>query len=201
MILTLGDSFTYGDELPDRMRQAWPALLGVHLDQPVTNLGWPGTCNDSIVRKLLTHTSQHKYDLVVIGWTTPNRFEVWNDRISGPDTVMPDSKLPWATDYYRYSYNTQYAWERWINQVVLVQEYLISRKQPYLFIMVAGDLEYQDHSQHNTVCQLVRPDCFVGWPDTGMIELTRGCPRGPGGHPLEQGHVKIADEIAKYIRN
>lgn len=202
MILALGDSFTYGDELSNR-QQAWPYLLGQRLNEPVQNLGEPGTCNDSIVRKLVSQLGQRQYSLVVIGWTDPGRFEAWNELAEQPVSIMPASQtgLPWVDDYYRYSYNDQYAWERWLQQVVLVQEYLTAKNQPYLFISVAGSLAYADRSKHAPeLCQSVRADQFVGWPLTGMIELSKGCTLGPGGHPLEEGHERIANEIAKYIR-
>lgn len=202
MILTLGDSFTYGEELTDR-QQAWPYLLGQLLNEPVKNLGESGTCNDSIVRKLLEQTAKQQYSLVVIGWTDRSRFEAWSEVINAPTTIMPasDAKLPWTQDYYRYSYNDQYAWRRWIQQVILAQEYLTARNQPYLFISVAGNHDYFEYSKNITkLCQLVRQDRFVGWPNLGMIELAKGCQLGPGGHPLEEGHERIANEIAKYIR-
>lgn len=204
MILTLGDSFTYGSELADR-EQAWPYLTGRMLEQPVENLGEPGSCNASMVRKLLAHTSQRRYSLVVVAWTDPNRFEVWSELAKRPITIMPESQagLPWTSDYYRYSYDPQWAWQRWIDQVVLVQEYLTAKNQPYLFISVAGHKASDKCSFPITtsIYQRIRTDRFVGWPGHGMIELTRDCPRGPGGHPLEQGHARIANEIAKHIRH
>jgi len=203
MILTLGDSFTAGEELADRL-QAWPYLVGQQLDLPVQNLGESGSCNDSMIRKLVAQTSERDYSLVVIGWTDPNRFEVWSELAKKPVTVMQDSQagLPWTSDYYRYSYNSQWAWQRWIQQVLLAQEYLTAKNQPYLFISVAGQLDYNNCSQPiQSLCQLIRTDRFVAWPGQGMIELAGDCPRGPGGHPLEQGHTRIANEIAKYIRN
>jgi hypothetical protein len=202
MILTLGDSFTQGEELTDR-QQAWPYLLGQLLSEPVQNLGESGSCNDSMVRKLLEQTADRRYSLVVVGWTDPVRFEAWSEIINAPTTIMPASlaKLPWTTDYYRYSYNDQYAWLRWIQQVVLLQEYLTARDQPYLFISVAGSQHYCEYSTNIIkLCELVRKDRFVGWPDRGMIEITKGCELGPGGHPLVQGHERIVNEIAKYIR-
>ena len=204
MILTLGDSFTYGDELTDRARQAWPYILGQLLDQPVQNLGESGSCNASMVRKLLATTSEYNYDLVVVAWTDPNRFEAWHEPLQRPVTVMIDSQagLSWTDDYYRQSYDPQWAWERWIDQVILAQEYLTQRRQPYLFIRVAGQLDYDVRCQNiKHLCELVRADRFVGWPSQGMIEIAAEAERGPGGHPLAQGHERIANEIAKYIRN
>jgi hypothetical protein len=139
-----------------------------------------------------------------MAWTDPNRFEVWHELKQHPVTVMADLPLglPWTHDYYRYSYNRQYAWERWVEQVILVQEYLVQQKQPYLFVTVAGTPDYDDRSQPiNNVCQLVRAERFVGWPYRGMIEIAADAPRGPHGHPLELGHERIANEIETYIRH
>jgi hypothetical protein len=203
MILTLGCSFTAGEEL-DNVDQAWPSLIGQRLGQPVENLGESGSCNASMVRKLLAHTSHCAYDLVVIGWTDPNRFEAWHEQQHRPVTIMIDSQagLAWTDDYYRYSYNPQWAWERWIDQVVLAQEYLTARNQPYLFVSVAGTPDYNDRSQQIAhVCQLIRADRFVGWPARGMIQIAADAEQGPGGHPLARGHERIANEIISYIRN
>ena len=203
MILTLGCSFTHGDELTDREGQAWPYLVGRWLDQTVLNLGQSGSCNASMVRKLLAQTSQTCYDLVIIGWTDPNRFEVWHELEQRPVTVMANSSanLGWTSDYYRASYNRQYSWERWVEQTVLVQEYLTARGQPYLFVSVAGTPDYADRSRAIPgVCELVQADRFVGWPLRGMIEMAADAPRGPYGHPLELGHQRIADEIVQYLR-
>jgi len=32
-----------------------------------------------------------------------------------------------------------------------------------------------------------------------LVEWSYGTPHGPGGHPLEQGHQRIADELSKHI--
>ena len=46
MILTVGDSFTYGAELEDRHRDSWPVVLGRKLDQGVYSLAVPAGSND-----------------------------------------------------------------------------------------------------------------------------------------------------------
>ena len=49
MLVTVGDSFTYGTELADTSL-AWPYQLGLILNMPVINLPQPGASNDFIVR-------------------------------------------------------------------------------------------------------------------------------------------------------
>ena len=47
-LLTVGDSFTYGEELSD-LNNAWPCLLGKQLGWSVTNLGQPASGNTRMV--------------------------------------------------------------------------------------------------------------------------------------------------------
>ena len=54
---------------------------------------------------------------------------------------------------------------------------------------------------HDRLAEQIHAEMFIGWDKFGMIELTKGCAPGPGGHPMEKGHERIADEIAKHIGN
>ena len=54
---------------------------------------------------------------------------------------------------------------------------------------------------HDQLAAQIDKEMFLGWGEFGMVELTKGCAYGPGRHPLAKGHERIADEIAKYIRN
>ena len=42
---------------------------------------------------------------------------------------------------------------------------------------------------------------FLGFNESGMMEWTYGCPQGPGGHFLEQGHQIVANRIYEHIRH
>ena len=204
MILTVGDSFTFGEELSDIDNQCWPTLLADRFKRPVLNLGKSGACNDSMIRNVIDRTSRRLYDLVIVGWTDIERFEAWSERSQMPVSIMFESLsgLPWVDDYYKYSYNHDFAFERWIRQILLLQQYLKSIDQPYLFINVAGQLDYEKNIKNITsLAEKIDVSRFIGWPARGMIEITSGCPKGPGGHPLEQGHERIANEITTHIRN
>ncbi len=78
-LLTIGDSFTHGDELSD-VYQAWPYRLSDKLGYEVHNLGQSGCSNASILRRTLEELATNHYDLVIIGWTYPGRIE-WKDDI------------------------------------------------------------------------------------------------------------------------
>ena len=42
---------------------------------------------------------------------------------------------------------------------------------------------------------------WFGHENDGMVEWMGDCPKGPGGHPLELGHQRIAKKINEHIRN
>lgn len=198
MILTIGDSFTRGEELQD-MSRAWPHLLG----QPVTNFGESGSSNDTMVRKAIDATLTHQWSCVIVAWTHPSRFECWNEKIHQPITIMPESAsgLPWCDDYYRYSYNESYAFKKWIQQILLLQSWFKQRMQEYLFVSVNGLDQFQSSLVSKELMDAVDQSRYVGWPGRGFIQIADDAPRGSGGHPLELGHERIANEIRKHIGN
>jgi lysophospholipase L1-like esterase len=200
MILTAGDSFTYGDELTDRVNSAWPYRLANMLSSAVLNLGESGASNDTIVRLILEQTCQHRFELVVVAWTNPERFEAWSELCQRPISIMHNSQagLPWTDDYYRYSYNSEYSYQLWFHQVLLLQQYLNSINQPYLFVNVAG--LYDQHTKNSVIARHIDHIRYPGWPTQGILEWTQDLARGPDGHPLEAGHQRIADKIYEYIR-
>jgi hypothetical protein len=55
--------------------------------------------------------------------------------------------------------------------------------------------------QHDKLENQINTTNFVGWGEFGMSELTARLPKGPGLHPLEQGHEKIAQTIYEHTRN
>ena len=117
---------------------------------------------------------------------------------------MPDSKagLPWTVDYYRYSHNDQFCYLRWFNQILVMQGYLKSICQPYLFINIDSTTTFFNKYKTNFeyIWQHYDIKNYIGWPHQGMIQLAGDCPLGPGGHPLALGHERIAHEITTYLR-
>lgn len=202
MILTVGDSFTYGDELSNR-DQAWPYLLG----RPVLNQGHPGSSNDRIFRVAVEETARTRFDLVIVAWAFPNRKEVFQQRgaNSGPRCINYNQteELPWIQDYYRYSYDQDFAFRQWFVQILALQGYLKSQQQPYVFCNVTPlAQDYQKYmTYHDHVLNQIDPNHYVGWPLSGMLEWAKNTPCGPRGHFLEQGHKQVAEKINEHIGN
>lgn len=200
MILTIGDSFTYGDELESRETQAWPYVLGNMANWSVTNIGKSNGSNDMMFRVAVEETAKKRYNAVVVAWSDPSRFEtIVNGNIESVSAVNPS--LDWIEDSYKYSYDDEYAHRKWYVQVLALQEYFKSIRQPYLFVTVsAGSPNYTFYrSKFNSIISKIDFKYFPGWPFNGMLSWQGQAPKGPGGHPLAAGHQAIAEKIYRYL--
>lgn len=207
-VLTLGCSFTYGEEL-SRVDNAWPYLLARTNNWTLTNLAKSGASNDRNIR-LLFNELPNQYDLIIFAWTNPDRFEVpYNDRIIdicvNHDLV---TQLPWVLEYYANHSDRFYNYEKWIRTVVMLQSHLEAIKQPYLFVSTFGiqaDLNQDYYNEYmpklKYLTDQVNDKFYIDWPNLGMLDWQGNCPLGPGGHPLEIGHQRIAEHINEHIRN
>ena len=214
-ILALGDSFTYGEELADQ-HMSWPYLLGQRMGHNVVNLAKPAASNDSIIRRLMEHmiAQQAPTDLVVIGWTMLGRQEFADD--VGYYSIWPgysgnlfqqDGSV-WRQDlvkYFNQYHNRQHYHVRYLEQVILVQNFLKSRNIKYVMMNVLENEYYRRSPMFHWQPYFaeIDKDCFMGFGHSGMVEWTDAakCPRGPNGHFLEQGHELVADKVYEHIRN
>ena len=210
-LLAVGDSFTWGDELEDRS-QAWPSLVAGLLDYEVNNMGLNGASNTSILRITLEELAINHYDQVVIGWSSPGRTE-WKDPGGKPYNVWP-GLIPapgvWATEPWRRNlieyinrhHDSGYLYQMYLTYVISLQSYLQVHNINYRMIDVASTNYYRTAGgkQHDKLEAMIDTKYFIGWKNFGMYELAYDCPRGPGRHPLEQGHIKIATAIHQSLQ-
>ena len=88
-IVSGGDSFTWGNDLPDcnqghASRLSWAAFAAQELGYNYRCLAKPGAGNSAIVRRMLTGLPKldHKDIMVAVMWTFPTRLEVAINRNS-----------------------------------------------------------------------------------------------------------------------
>ena len=77
-LLTVGCSWTYGDELENIQEHRFSSILGRKLGADVVNLAKNGYSNHAIARIFL-ETDISEYDLVLVQMTHPSRTE-WYDK-------------------------------------------------------------------------------------------------------------------------
>ena len=209
-ILAVGCSFTAGAELSTPAESAWPMLVGKLNNRAVKNLGMGGASNDRTFRLVVEETAQQRFDLVMVQWTEPSRMEIWNNRIRLPMDVNIGSlhskmfEMSWLDTYYQNHYDDLHAHKKWAAQILSLQGYLKSIDQPYVMVSLNGLDQQLYTGAWNSVQYLwdgVDTTHYPGWPFEGIYMWQGDCPRGPGGHPMELGHERIAEKINEHIRN
>lgn len=185
MILVNGDSFTTGEE----STISWPSLI------PNTiNIAQGGASNDYICRTTVSYIENRTniVDAVIIAWTSPNRIEI------GSKHLTPTSQRKYG-NIVNEVYNDWSDWwseNKFISQVKMMAAYLRMNNIPFLFISTF-DIQQRDYSNVYNM-----PTEYLGWEEReGIVEWMGDCPKGVGGHPLEQGHIKIALKINEHIGN
>ena len=212
-LLTLGDSFTYGEELNDRTN-GWPHLVAKHIGYDLVNLGEPANNNTGICRQLVEYFANNdtRPDLVIIGWSSPGRMEFSDE--SGNFSAWPNGATrkvfqqfhPWRDDLLQYVnryHNDEYLYVKYLRDIIFAQSFLKAQDVKCLMLTTVANEHYKITcgSKYPQYEKLINTEEFVGWPNHGMAEWTIRCSRGPGGHFLDDGHQNVAEKINEYIRN
>lgn len=213
-ILAIGCSFTYGMELPDcppstfyvgkeASKLAYPALLANNLNAELTNLSLPGGSNSRIFRLAVDESIKEKYDLVICGWTDTSRIDIRHNDQDLPVTSQSrwlDKDFPWIKEYFKNHYDPTHSYQTWITQVIALQNHFKLLNQRYIFTSMLP-MRYPESQKFNHLTNMIDEQYYMGWPNMGMVDWMGDCPKGPGGHPLELGHERIANKIYEHIRN
>jgi hypothetical protein len=212
-ILSVGDSFTYGEELVDQ-QSAWPYRLGDKYHAEVINLGEPAASNDKIVRKTLDYLINNggTIDLVVIGWASPGRSE-FADEFGYYDiwpgyqgTLFIKDGHNWRLNlcgYISKYHNREFYYIKYIQQIILLQSFLNTLGIKYIMLDVLHNDYYKKNIKElrDNYVNLIDKDKFLGFDSKGMCEWAYGCKKGLNGHFLEEGHQIVADKIYDHIRH
>lgn len=220
MIYCIGDSFTFGAELPDikgeptglvHSQLAWPTLLGQHLSRSVTNLGHQGTGNTRVLKRTMDCVFKGDAELIIVAWPSPDRIE-WCDE-EGIYDIWPGRNIRWMpgrrkemVEKATHDYNTEvdhWSYRRWLRNIILLQSFLRSNNQQYIMFQTHLSQRWNELwiNRDQDLIKHIDTTYFIGWPTTGLTEWMGDCPKGPHGHPLELGHQRVAEKVYEHIRN
>jgi lysophospholipase L1-like esterase len=205
-LLTVGDSFTYGDELADNTK-AWPHLLAAKMGAELQNLGRGASGNTRMVRTAVEQINT--YDAIIVAWSHYARmefadrqgiFDVW----PGMNSYHCNANL--RGDVLRYinrAHDPAYLYKQHLLMVILLQRFLSAAGKQYVMLDT-----FENHTTFTRslctderILQQIDTSYYLGWPDTSMACWTQHVPRGIGGHFLEEGHAIVAQRIYDYIRH
>jgi lysophospholipase L1-like esterase len=207
-LLTIGDSFTYGEELLD-INNAWPYILGQRIGYEVTNLGNPASSNDRIVRVLLEYLIENcnHTDLVIIGWSLLGRAEFadelgYYDIWPGAGRYYGDHRNQ-VVKYISTYHSREAYFRKYLQQIILVQEFLKHRNIKYVMLDVLANDYYRKQHQFswNNYENQIDQTNYIDFNKSGMCEWASGTPTGSQGHFLEEGHRIVANRIYEHIRH
>lgn len=210
MIYAIGDSFTYGDELPSQ-DLAWPTILSNKINKEIINKGKPATGNKRMVKRSVDAIINNS-KMVIIGWSDCNRqefaddigtYDIWAGR-NFRAVQMDDPTHRINMIKYMTAYDTpEYYYADWLRQIILIQSLCKLYNVPCVMFIACGahDSHRQYHSKFKKLVNAIDHSMFVSDMFTSVAEWTYGVPHGPNGHPLEQGHEIIAEKIYEHIRN
>lgn len=204
-VLCIGCSLTYGDELVNPSISSWPSLLGQLNNWKIHNIGKNRSSNDRIIR--VAFEELHKqYDLVIIAWTQISRFEIFEcnkNAYRDVSVLCPTIRnFKWAEDYYKHYSSENSNYRKWLQQVILLQSYLEKINQPYIFCNAFQDMSnLPEDSAIDRLKNQVDSRYYLGWMTDSILDWTSTAPKGLGHHPLEEGHIIIANKINSFIHN
>lgn len=211
MIYCIGDSFTYGEELPNREVDAYPYVLARSLGKQVTNLGKPATGNQRIIKRAMDVVLNETPELVVIGWSDPARQEFADDVSivdlwAGRNYTHMQDPTDRRVDLIKYltAYDVpEHYYTKWLRQIILLQTFCKAHNVKCVMFSTcnAEDWNRNYMSKHKDLVKHIDVSTYVGWPLSGSTEWCFKRPHGRSGHPLEEGHQIIANTIYEHIRN
>lgn len=211
-ILFNGCSYTWGDELENRIQDRFSTLVADHYKAEHCNLSDCGRSNDAITRTTMQWFADgNTTDLAIIQWSIVSRFEGYDQLNKHYIHVTVDKRGKWDTFYRQYYYN-QLGIDCLFKNYYLLEQYFIKNNIKYFFMfhdcwdesiektdtvwknyIIKNDFHYlRGCHYHNTILK----NKNVKNPLSDDIHF-----KGNHGHPNELGHRAIADYIIKEIDN
>lgn len=208
MIYAIGDSFTFGDELPSQ-DLAWPSILSKLLNKEIINKGRPATGNNRMVKRAIDAVI-NQTEMIIIGWSDCNRqefadengiYDFWAGR--NFRSFLDDTHRTGLIKYMTAYDTPEYYYAKWLRQIILVQSLCKLHNIPcVMFIACGANISHnQYHLKFKKLVDAIDNSMFVDAMSISVCEWVYGTPHGPNGHPLEQGHEIIAEKIYEHIRN
>lgn len=208
-IVAFGCSFTYGEELENPDKEAWPIILSENIKVDVKNLGFPGASNEHITNNVIDYCSLNDINntLFVIMWShfsrqtfcrSENHKFLRHISITWPAAYDKDLKNLLFTKYY----NEQYLFKKTLIQILLLQNFFRANNCPYIMCTSMGHaMPDVIHEDLKPLVDMIDITKYKGFNEYSFDSLTTPAYRAAKGHPDKRAHREMADIITQWVNN
>lgn len=225
LLVTFGDSWTFGSELHAPQLHSWPVLVANNLDADLINLGTPASSIGHLVVQLfqfakqITNYTNHKI-IFMVGLSGRSRYLSYFNELDEFVNITPEAVyrtgdikptgqppedllelLPYKAIHYRYVDSEKYS------DFIAAQTLLLFQNFAKLHSIDSIYFSYFDYPNLTDYRHIV--DCSLLYPETITKTLTGSEYTIPEirnnlyfknklFHPNEQGHLAIANMLLKF---
>mgnify|MGYP001491742141 CR=1 FL=1 len=203
MILFDGCSYTYGDELENPEKDAFPHLvarMGLMDGEKPRNyksLGACGKSNDGILRTTLEFCQNNPVTLAIIQFTIFSRREVMNMGNDSYFFINAENRDERSIEYYKHFQNKNDDVANYHKNKFLLENYFKKRNIKYFFLNLQK-MKFVEGYIPSSWCHLADKS-----PVSNMKTILGGRRWHPEnyvtGHPNKRGHQLIAQHIYENI--
>ena len=203
MILFDGCSYTYGDELENPDKDAFPhlvarmGLMREGITRDYVNLGQCGKSNDGILRTTLEYCENNEVNIAVIQFTIFSRREVKRYGVNKYFHITAENNDEGSLEYYKHFQNVDDDVANFYKNKFILESYFKKRNIRYFFLSLQNmkKLGFYNHSSWSHI------GCKE--PVFNIREMLGGKRRHPENyvisHPNKRGHQLIANHIYENI--
>jgi hypothetical protein len=207
---------------------AWPNMLGEILNCTVNNDGWGAGSNSRMVRRTIEFLEKYPKTeldklLVVIGWTTTERDEIYvneyqrwmnynaaqsfSDQFNSSLLSSTENELNKNIDktqkqFVTWVHSTKYDLDRYFQQLYLMKNILENLKVKYLFFNSLPWTWVQPPDYKPVFTSLSSPN-IIGYDDyETMLSFCKdnNLPLSSCMHPMLAGHKRWAERLHKQLK-
>ena len=203
MIFFDGCSYTFGDELENPEKDAFPhlvarmGLMREGITRDYVNLGQRGKSNDGILRTTLEFCEKNEVDIAVIQFTKFSRREIKKPQSTGYFHLTATDNDERSLEYYKHLHNRDDDVANYHKNKFLLENYFKKRNISYFFLCLQKMHKVEGYTPSSWYHLVDKK------PILNLRELLGGKRWHPEnylvGHPSKKGHRMIANNIYENI--
>lgn len=207
-IIAVGDSFLYGNELPDCTPEkpsnlTWPALIAQEMGLQYQSLSKPGHSVQFVLRELIESVTKENNVFYIILWPSANRYEYLNKDNNNWTQLTPNNILngtDMSPDIHKlyYSHVNSLLGDKWQNLLCIYTALQVLKNSKNLFSMsVISDFIYNTEWHNPPYVKFLQDETkpyITQFDGLNFVDWANKCnfPIGIRMHPLTEAHAAAA---------